>query len=68
MATLDLGLGLAGGGPPADEEFVLQHCDPIAASGFVEHLKLPHHVTFQSQLDRLRYTRLARLAAAGGGV
>jgi alpha-D-ribose 1-methylphosphonate 5-triphosphate synthase subunit PhnI len=66
MAVLDIGLGLANGGPPTDEEFVLQHCDPIEASGFVEHLKLPHHVTFQSQLDRLRYARLTHLATALG--
>lgn len=66
MAVLDLGLG-KGGGPPADEQFVLQHCDPIEASGSVEHLKLPHHVTFQSQLDRLRYARQLKLAGSANG-
>lgn len=41
-------------GPAEDEEFVLSHSDGIEATGFVEHLKLPHYVTFQSSLDRLR--------------
>ena len=71
MAILDTALSIPGNtGPAADEEFVLQHCDPIESSGFVEHLKLPHYVTFQSQLDRLRYQRLARLAndATAGAV
>jgi alpha-D-ribose 1-methylphosphonate 5-triphosphate synthase subunit PhnI len=64
MAILDTSLSISGNtGPAADEEFVLQHCDPLESSGFVEHLKLPHYVTFQSQLDRLRHARLAKLAA-----
>lgn len=41
-------------GPAEDEEFVLYHVDGIEATGFVEHLKLPHYVTFQSSLDRVR--------------
>lgn len=41
-------------GPAEDEEFVLYHTDGVEATGFVEHLKLPHYVTFQSSLDRLR--------------
>lgn len=45
------------GGPAEDEEFVLYHTDGIEATGFVEHLKLPHYVTFQSSLDRLREIR-----------
>jgi len=40
--------------PAQDEEFVLYHIDGIEASGFVSHWKLPHYVTFQSTLDRLR--------------
>jgi alpha-D-ribose 1-methylphosphonate 5-triphosphate synthase subunit PhnI len=67
MAILDTSLSIPGNtGPAADEEFVLQHCDPLESSGFVEHLKLPHYVTFQSQLDRLRYARLAKLAGTAG--
>ncbi|KAB0677375.1 carbon-phosphorus lyase complex subunit PhnI [Aureimonas leprariae] len=40
--------------PAQDEEFVLEHCDNVAATGFVEHLKLPHYVDFQAELDLLR--------------
>ncbi len=39
--------------PLADEEFVLAHIDPVESAGFVEHLKLPHEVTFASDLDRI---------------
>jgi len=48
--------------PVNDAEFVLYHIDGIEAQGFVEHLKLPHYVTFQSSLDRMRY--LQSLTAA----
>jgi len=40
--------------PAHDEEFVLAHCDNVQATGFVEHLKLPHYVDFQAELDLLR--------------
>jgi alpha-D-ribose 1-methylphosphonate 5-triphosphate synthase subunit PhnI len=43
--------------PPQDEEFVLSHSDNVEASGFVQHLKLPHHVDFQSELVLLRTLR-----------
>ncbi|MEM8878922.1 MAG: carbon-phosphorus lyase complex subunit PhnI [Pseudomonadota bacterium] len=48
--------------PAQDEEFVLAHCDNIQASGFVEHLKLPHYVDFQAELDLVR--RMRKVAAA----
>ncbi|RMF38512.1 MAG: carbon-phosphorus lyase complex subunit PhnI [Alphaproteobacteria bacterium] len=51
------------GAPAQHEEFVLSHCDNIQASGFVEHIKLPHYVDFQSELELVR--RLRRDAAAG---
>ena len=41
--------------PVNNPEFVLYHIDGIEAQGFVEHLKLPHYVTFQSSLDKMRY-------------
>lgn len=44
-------------GPAEDEEFVLYHTDGVEAAGFVEHVKLPHYVTFQSLLDLLREAR-----------
>lgn len=40
--------------PAQDEEFVLSHIDGIEAAGFTAHWKLPHYVTFQSILDRIR--------------
>lgn len=55
MAVLDRAMGAREAGTPAeDEEFVLYHTDGIEASGFTAHWKLPHYVTFQSVLDRLR--------------
>ncbi len=44
-------------GPAQDEEFVLSHCDNVQATGFVEHLKLPHYVDFQAELALLRQLR-----------
>jgi alpha-D-ribose 1-methylphosphonate 5-triphosphate synthase subunit PhnI len=43
--------------PAQDEEFVLAHCDSLQATGFVEHLKLPHYVDFQAELELLRRMR-----------
>lgn len=43
--------------PAQQEEFVLSHCDNVEASGFVSHLKLPHYVDFQSELELLRRLR-----------
>ena len=47
------------GAPAQDEEFVLMHADSIQATGFLEHIKLPHHVDFQSELELLRRLRRA---------
>jgi alpha-D-ribose 1-methylphosphonate 5-triphosphate synthase subunit PhnI len=44
-------------GPAQDAEFVLSHCDNVQATGFVEHLKLPHYVDFQAELALLRELR-----------
>lgn len=43
--------------PAQDAEFVLYHSDNVEASGFVQHLKLPHHVDFQSELALVRKMR-----------
>jgi alpha-D-ribose 1-methylphosphonate 5-triphosphate synthase subunit PhnI len=40
-----------------NQEFVLLHGDCLEMSGFISHLKLPHYVTFQSKLDRVRHTQ-----------
>ncbi|WP_342739943.1 carbon-phosphorus lyase complex subunit PhnI [Bradyrhizobium sp. B117] len=43
--------------PAQDDEFVLSHCDSVAASGLVQHLKLPHYVDFQAQIQLLNQMR-----------
>jgi len=62
MAIIDRSLkardfGEASEYPAQQEEFVLYHCDNVEASGFVEHLKLPHYVDFQGELELLRKIR-----------
>ncbi|SFV06786.1 alpha-D-ribose 1-methylphosphonate 5-triphosphate synthase subunit PhnI [Methylobacterium sp. 174MFSha1.1] len=59
-------LGEPVGAPAQDQEFVLAHCDALQATGFVEHLKLPHYVDFQAELElvrRLRAEHAAKRAA-----
>jgi alpha-D-ribose 1-methylphosphonate 5-triphosphate synthase subunit PhnI len=51
------------GAPAQDEEFVLYHCDNIQATGFLEHIKLPHYVDFQSELELIRRLRAEAIAA-----
>jgi alpha-D-ribose 1-methylphosphonate 5-triphosphate synthase subunit PhnI len=48
--------------PAQNVEFVISHCDNIEATGFVEHLKLPHYVDFQSELETIRRMRAEALA------
>lgn len=43
--------------PAQMPEFVLSHSDSLEASGFVQHLKLPHYVDFQAELDLVRKMR-----------
>jgi alpha-D-ribose 1-methylphosphonate 5-triphosphate synthase subunit PhnI len=50
--------------PAQDEEFVMSHSDNVQATGFVEHLKLPHYVDFQSELGLLRKLRAEFFEAA----
>jgi alpha-D-ribose 1-methylphosphonate 5-triphosphate synthase subunit PhnI len=50
-------LGEEKGAPAQDEEFVLYHSDSVEASGFVQHLKLPHYVDFQAELNLIRRLR-----------
>ncbi|MDO8298239.1 carbon-phosphorus lyase complex subunit PhnI [Lacisediminimonas sp.] len=65
MAILDRalqkGIGEGNGkrpdNPSEDPEFVLLHIDGVDSMGFCTHYKMPHYVTFQSDMDRLRSTR-----------
>lgn len=58
MAILDRALqkGMKDGAsnPSEDAEFVLLHIDGVDSMGFASHYKMPHYVTFQSDMDRLR--------------
>lgn len=49
--------------PAQDAEFVLSHADNVEASGFVQHLKLPHYVDFQAELELVRKLRQAHAEA-----
>jgi alpha-D-ribose 1-methylphosphonate 5-triphosphate synthase subunit PhnI len=57
MSILDAAIQLDGDEPAQNAEFVLDLIDGIDSFGFIEHLKLPHYVTFQSILDRIRSIR-----------
>lgn len=61
MAILDRALqkGMKNGAnnPSEDSEFVLLHVDGVDSMGFASHYKMPHYVTFQSDMDRLRATQ-----------
>ena len=65
MAIVDRALrakefGEAVQGPAQEEEFVLYHSDNIEAQGFVQHLKLPHYIDFQAELNLVRKMRESR--------
>jgi alpha-D-ribose 1-methylphosphonate 5-triphosphate synthase subunit PhnI len=51
--------------PTQDVEFMLSHSDNVEASGFVQHLKLPHYVDFQSELELVRRLRSQHAATSG---
>ena len=51
------------GAPAQDEEFVIAHSDNIQATGFVEHIKLPHYVDFQAELELIRKVRADAIEA-----
>jgi len=60
MTVLDASIQLDGDEPAENAEFVLDTVDGMDSFGFIEHLKLPHYVTFQSILDRIRAIRERR--------
>jgi len=53
--------------PASDQEMVLSHIDPIESAGFVEHLKLPHYVTFGSSLQGTLAMQAEQRATASNG-
>jgi alpha-D-ribose 1-methylphosphonate 5-triphosphate synthase subunit PhnI len=58
MANLDIAVE-RDGGQSGLEQSVLMTTDGLDASGFLEHLKLPHYVTFRSMVDRKAAIRAA---------
>ena len=63
LRAKELGETLAS--PTQDIEFMLSHSDNVEASGFVQHLKLPHYVDFQAELELVRRLRAQHAAQAG---
>lgn len=57
MSILDRMMDMEGDTILQNQEFVLLHGDCLEMNGFISHLKLPHYVTFQSKLDRVRHTK-----------
>jgi alpha-D-ribose 1-methylphosphonate 5-triphosphate synthase subunit PhnI len=53
--------------PAGDQEMVLSHIDPIESSGFIEHLKLPHYVTFGASLQGTLQLKADRAAVTANG-
>ncbi|QRM33261.1 carbon-phosphorus lyase complex subunit PhnI [Microvirga sp. VF16] len=62
-ATLDITSSQPNPGAASTEEFILYHTEPVESSGFCNHFKLPHYVTFQSALDSYRRVKADRKAA-----
>ena len=58
MANLDIAVERDGGQSPL-EQSVLMTTDGLESSGFLEHLKLPHYVTFRSMVERKLAVRAA---------
>ena len=66
MAVLDRCMKSSEAAAPAeDQEFVLSHIDGIESSGFCSHFKLPHYITFQAELDRVREARKKEIPVHG---
>ncbi len=63
MANLDIALARDDGSGPL-EQSVLLTTDGLDASGFLEHLKLPHYVTFRSMMERKSALRSDRVRQA----
>ncbi|WP_019502510.1 carbon-phosphorus lyase complex subunit PhnI [Pseudanabaena sp. PCC 6802] len=52
-------------GPAQNIEFVMSHSDNVEAQGFVQHLKLPHYIDFQAELNLIRKLRQEKGSANG---
>ncbi|WP_214366874.1 carbon-phosphorus lyase complex subunit PhnI [Pseudonocardia sp. H11422] len=63
MANLDIACRRFGRDGPL-EQLLLLTVDGLDSGGFLEHLKLPHYVTFRSMVDRKQAVRAAGPGAA----
>jgi alpha-D-ribose 1-methylphosphonate 5-triphosphate synthase subunit PhnI len=63
MANLDIAVHRDGGRSSLTQS-VLMTTDGLEASGFLEHLKLPHYVTFRSMVERKQAVRNASAVTA----
>jgi alpha-D-ribose 1-methylphosphonate 5-triphosphate synthase subunit PhnI len=62
------GTGQRGSGRPGTGSRIRAvHCDTIQAPGFLEHIKLPHYVDFQSELELVRRLRASAGEAGAKG-
>ena len=62
--VLDLAMDTKEAHPALQEEFVLNHTESVESSGFCLHFKLPHYVTFASELDRVRAEKMRETGSA----
>jgi len=62
MANLDVACRRFGRSGPL-EQLLLMTTDGLDSAGFLEHLKLPHYVTFRSMVERKRAVRASGPAA-----
>ncbi|MEM1334267.1 MAG: carbon-phosphorus lyase complex subunit PhnI, partial [Actinomycetota bacterium] len=65
MANLDIAFSRKQPGSEL-EQSILMTTDGLDASGFLEHLKLPHYVTFRSMIDRKMAMRSGSTATHAG--
>lgn len=66
MANLDIALYRDSGDSPL-EQSILMTTDGLDAAGFLEHLKLPHYVTFRSMVERKKAMRQQEARRIEGG-
>jgi alpha-D-ribose 1-methylphosphonate 5-triphosphate synthase subunit PhnI len=64
MANLDIACH-RDGAKSALEQSILMTTDGLDSAGFLEHLKLPHYVTFRSMIERKVAVRQARTRTDG---
>jgi alpha-D-ribose 1-methylphosphonate 5-triphosphate synthase subunit PhnI len=64
MANLDIACH-RDGSKSALEQSILMTTDGLDSAGFLEHLKLPHYVTFRSMMERKVAVRRAAFATGG---